>query len=306
MRSKKTIISIIWITLFLLRPGVWATEEDAFDKGLELIGQQRYEEAVQAFSTAIEIIPGDYQAYNYRGVAWALSGKYENALADYNKAIEIRPRYAEAYNNRGFARTQLGDLSHALNDYGRALEINPFFVDAYINKAWLLATCADQRFRDGGQAVRLAQKAVELKPDVVSLDTLAAAYAAVGNFDAAVDTQKKAIQKLLLEDRSSEVPQYLPHLNAYKTKRALLINYAAKTETNGTEGKSAKVSLKNQTPKPSLPDTSPKIVATDKPKTQKPAAAPQAKKPAAAASKPSPAVKAQKVETASKTQKPAA
>ena len=205
-------------------PGARAEEEDAFDKGVKLMGQQRYEEAIQAFSTAIEIIPRDYQAYNYRGVARALIGAYDPAIADYSKAIEIRPRYAEAYNNRGFARTRTGDLGSAINDYTRALELNPFFVDAYNNKAWVLATCADRRYRDGGQAVRLAQKAVELKPDVVSLDTLAAAYAAVGNFDAAVDTQKKAIQKLLLADKPSEVPKYLPHLNTYKSRRSLLIN----------------------------------------------------------------------------------
>ena len=219
-----------------MSPGARAAEGDAFDNGLKLIGQQRYEEAIQAFSTAIEIIPRDYQAYNYRGVAWALMGKYDKALADYNKALEIRPRYAEAYNNRGFARTENGDLSNALNDYARALEINPFFVDAYNNKAWVLATSADQRFRDGGQAVELAQKAVELKPDVVSLDTLAAAYAAAGNFDAAVDTQKKAIQMLLLADKNSEVPKYIPHLNAYKSKQSLLINYASRPKADETFG----------------------------------------------------------------------
>jgi len=286
-----------------MSPGVGAKEEDAFDRGLKLIGAQRYDEAIKAFSTAIEIIPRDYQAYNFRGVAWALKGNYDKAIVDYDKALEIRPRYAEAYNNRGFARTQRGDLRKALNDYARALEINPFFVDAYNNKAWVLATCADQRFRNGGQAVRLAQKAVELKPDVGSLDTLAAAYAAVGNFGAAVDTQKKAIQKLLLADRSSEVPKYLPHLNAYKSRRSLLINYASgpKTaDTNAdTKDEGVKVSLKTQTlKKPSPPAASHKAVTASKPKTQKETAAP--------AIKPSPAVKAQKATTASKTLKPAA
>ena len=277
MRSRKTIISIIWIAVFLMSPGVWAKEEDAFDKGLKLIGEQRYDEAIKAFSTAIEIIPRDYQAYNYRGVAWALKGNYDKALADYDKALEIRPRYAEAYNNRGFARTQHGDLPNALNDYDRALEINPFFVDAYNNKAWVLATCADQRFRNGGQAVRLAQKAVELKPDVGSLDTLAAAYAAVGNFDAAVDTQQKAIQKLLLTDKNSEIPKYLPHLNAYKSKQSLLINYATGSKTAGPPD--IKVSVKKQTQeRPSPPATSPKVVTASKPKNQKPAAAPRTKK----------------------------
>jgi len=272
-----------------MSPGVWAAEEDAFDTGLKLIGQQRYEEAIQAFSTAIEIIPRDYQAYNYRGVAWALMGKYDKALADYNKALEIRPRYAEAYNNRGFARIQNGDLRNALNDYARALEINPFFVDAYNNKAWVLATCADQRFRDGGQAVRLAQKAVELKPDVVSLDTLAAAYAAVGNFDAAIDTQKKAIQKLLLADKNLEVPKYLPHLNEYKSKRSLLINYASRPKTDETKSQGPKVSLKQQTSKkPSPPATAQKVVVASKPKTQKPAAATQTEKALTPRTKPLP------------------
>lgn len=279
MKSRKTILFIIWIAVFLMSPGVGANEEDAFDRGLKLIGEQRYDEAIKAFSTAIEIIPRDYQAYNYRGVAWALKGNYGKAIVDYDKSLEIRPRYAEAYNNRGFARTQRGDLRKALNDYTRALEINPFFVDAYNNKAWVLATCADQRFRNGGQAVRLAQKAMELKPDVGSLDTLAAAYAAVGNFDAAVDTQKKAIQKLLLADRSSEVPKYLPHLNAYKSKRSLLINYASGPKTADTKGEGVTVSLKKQPKeKPSPPAASHKVVTASKPKTQKPAAAPKTKK----------------------------
>jgi cell division protein FtsN len=307
LRSRKKILSFIWIAVFLISPQIWAKEEDAFEKGLKALGQQRYDEAIQAFSTAIEIIPQDYQAYNYRGVARALKGNYSKALADYDKAIEIRPRYAEAYNNRGYARTQLGDLNNALNDYARALKINPFFVGAYNNMAWVLATCADQRFRDGGQAVRLAQKAVELKPDVVSLDTLAAAYAAVGNFDAAVDTQKKAIQKLLLADKNSEVARYMPHLNAYKSGRSLQINYASRPQPDDTKGQGSKISLKKQTSKkPSPPAPAQKIAAASRPKSQKPAAEPQLKRPAEPVPGPSPAVKTQKAATVSKTRTPAA
>ncbi len=304
MQSRKKILSIIWITVFLISPAAWAKEEDHFNIGLELIGQQRYDEAIKAFSTAIEIIPQDYQAYNYRGAAWALKGDYDRAIGDYNKAIEIRPRYAEAYNNRGFARTQRGDLPNALDDYALALEINPFFVDAYNNKAWLLATCANQRFRNGEQAVRLAQKAVELKTDVSTLDTLAAAYAAAGKFDAAVDTQKKAIQKLLLSDRSSEVPLYLPHLNKYESRQALLINYAALSKpAAGTQEE--KVSLKKQTREmPPKPATSQQVAAAYGPESKKSPAALQKKEPATPEIKPLSTVKTQKDAPASERQKP--
>jgi len=240
-------LTFIGIVALLTGPVIGATEEDWVDKGLKLISQQRYDDAIKAFSTAIEIIPLDYQAYNYRGVAQALKGEFDGAIADYDKALKIRPRYAEAYNNRGFARTQKGNLQGALNDYSRAQEINPFFVDAYNNKAWILATAADKRYRNGAKAIMLAQKAVELNPSVASLDTLAAAYAAVGNFESATKTQKKAIQKLLLADQASEVPKYMTHLKSYRSQQALLINYPAAHSASKT--KKLKVSLKTKTSK---------------------------------------------------------
>ncbi len=264
-----TILTIIGIVAFLAGPGIAANEEDWFEKGLKLIRQQRFDEAIKAFSTAIEIIPRDYQAYNYRGVARALNGDFDRAIADYDKALQIRPRYAEAHNNRGFARTQKGDLQGALNDYSRALEINPFFVDAYNNQAWILATTADKRYRNGAKAIMLAQKAVELKPDVASFDTLAAAYAAVDNFEAAIDTQKKAIQKLLQADQTSEVPKYMVHLNTYRSGQSLLINYS--TAYKAPETKNLMVSLKTKT-KPAHPSKTGKNVTAVKTKKTVPAA----------------------------------
>ena len=247
MRAITTTLTLIGILGLLIGPAVGATEQDWVDQGLKHISQKRYDKAIKAFSTAIEIIPGDYQAYNYRGVVHALKGEFNKAIADYNKALKIRPRFAEAYNNRGFAHTQKGNLQGALKDYSRALDINPFFVGAYNNKAWILATAADKRYRNGAKAIILAQKAVELDPSVASLDTLAAAYAAVGNFELAAETQKKAIQKLLLADQTSEVPKYMAHLNSYRSQQALLINYSAKH--SASKAKNLKVSLKAKTKK---------------------------------------------------------
>jgi tetratricopeptide (TPR) repeat protein len=270
-----SMLMIIGIVAFLPGPGMGANEEDWVETGLKLISKQQYDEAVKAFSTAIEIIPQDYQAYNYRGIARALQGDFDRAMADYNKALKIRPRYAEAYNNRGFARTQMGDLQQALNDYSRALEINPFFVDAYNNKAWILATAADKRYRNGAQAIMLAQKAVELKPSAASLDTLAAAYAAAGNFESAIDTQKKAVQKLLVADQTSEVPKYMTHLNTYRSQQSLLINYAAARKHPKTDN--LKVSLKPKAKdKPAPASKEEKIVTPSQ--TKKTVAAAETKK----------------------------
>ncbi len=330
MRSIKTVLAIFGIALFLMRPVARAQDEDWYDKGRRLLSQQKYDEALKAFSTAIDIIPLDYQSYNYRGVTRALKGDFEAAIADYSKAIEIRPRYAEAYNNRGFAHTQSGNLKAALNDYTRALEINPFFVDAYNNKAWILATCSDQRIRDGGQAVRLATKAVELKPDISSMDTLAAAHAATGNFDAAVDLQTKAIQQLMVENKTAEVPKYMAHLRSYRSRQALLIDYSARS-AQATQKASLKARAKEApaapaektkiagaanlpatptakqggqaAPKQANPAASDKSQKPAAAKTPKPATATQDGKKAATTVKTAPPVKSSKTVTVAKTPK---
>ncbi len=306
MRSIKLILAIIAIAVCLINSGAQAQDEDWHTKGRKLLSQHRYDEAIEAFSTAIDIIPRDYQSYNFRGVAYALKKDFDKAMADYNKAIDIRPRYAEAYNNRGFAHTQTGNLKAALNDYTRALEINPFLVDAYNNKAWVLATASDQRIRNGGEAVRLAKKAVELKADINSMDALAAAHAAVGNFDTAVDVQRKAIQKLMLENKTADVHKYLLHLKSYRAQQALLIDYSARAKITGSQ--TAKASPKSSTPKtPASTDKALKTASAKnppKPKTApasgkkqskptQPAVSAKSKKTVATAKKPTPAAASQ-------------
>lgn len=60
--------------------------------------------------------------------------------------------------------------------------------------AWLLATCPDARFRDGNRALALAEAALRLRGanDPNALDTLAAAQAEGGRFEAAEQTAQRA------------------------------------------------------------------------------------------------------------------
>jgi tetratricopeptide (TPR) repeat protein len=272
MRLIRTIPAILWMALFLIGLNAAAGDDDAFNRGLQLLEQQRYDEAINAFSMAIEVIPGDYQAYNSRGVARALKGDFDGAIEDYRKALEIRPRYAEAYNNRGYARTEKGQLRAALDDYDKALKINPAFVDAYNSRAWILATTGDKDLRNSAEAILLAQKAVELDPSVASLDTLAAAYAAADKYEAAIETQKKAIQKLILADRTSEVPKYMDHLDIYRSRHSLRIDYSTAPEVSGSRASTISLNTKSE-PQPAPPA-----------ETKKMAEAPDVR-PAAASSK---------------------
>ena len=154
------------------------------------------EQAMRDVETALRLSPEYPEAYNNRGVTWRQLGEFEKAIADYDEAIRLSPNYAAAYGNRGYARKQLGNYEEALKDYTVAIHLAPDQPTPHNDLAWLLATCPEEKFRDGMRAVEHAKRAVELTggKDWNTLDTLAAAHAAKGEFDEAVATVETAIE----------------------------------------------------------------------------------------------------------------
>jgi tetratricopeptide (TPR) repeat protein len=96
----------------------------------------------------------------------------------------------------------------AIGKYREALRLDPDLAEAHNNLAWLYATCDDPKFRNPHAALEHAQRSVELTQwkDGNSIDTLAEAYYVNGNYQQAVDIQKKALE---LEPDNKELQEHM-------------------------------------------------------------------------------------------------
>jgi Flp pilus assembly protein TadD len=163
--------------------------------GRRLPRLHQLEKALADYSKAIELDPKNPVAWSNRGITYRDLHQREKALADLNKAIELAPKFAPAWNIRGNAYRDLHQYEKAIADYSKAIELDPKNAGLRNNLAWLLATCPDPRFRDGGKAVEFAKTAAELAPTEGSFrNTLGAAHYRAGEWKLAVEALNKSME----------------------------------------------------------------------------------------------------------------
>lgn len=96
-----------------------------YQRGLSRMKLRDYKKAIQDFDEAINFAPQVAATYSERGVAQYQLKNYKESLDDLDKALEIEPENAYRYASRAYIRAGIGDKIGALNDYRKALEINP-------------------------------------------------------------------------------------------------------------------------------------------------------------------------------------
>jgi tetratricopeptide (TPR) repeat protein len=175
--------------------------------------------ALADFDAALALSPANPLILHDRACALCDKKEYAKALKDFDAALKIDPADVNARCNRGLAHSKLKDYARALADFEEAGKLDPRDPQPINLQAWLLATCADAKFRDGKRAVKLATLACELTnwKDAPALDTLAAAQAEAGDFAEAVRWVKAAlaIPNLQAEERT----EYEQRLKLYEQKK---------------------------------------------------------------------------------------
>ena len=225
-----------------------------FDRAWDLTQKGQDEAAITEWKNALSMSPEDDKSHSNLGAVLLRQGRLDEAVTHFEKALAIKPDSAGGYNNLGVVLLQKGRLREAAQYFDKALGLNPAFAEAHFNMAsvyylsgripqalehwrkglaleprpsvmiqvaWVLSTSPEPSVRNGKEAIRLAERALELSNQKApeTLDTLAAAYAEAGRFADAIETIGKA-QALAAEQHKSELAA------AIKTRAGL---YAAKS-----------------------------------------------------------------------------
>jgi tetratricopeptide (TPR) repeat protein len=168
-----------------LKPGSAAAH---FNYGTALSTAGRFDDAVASYQRALQLRPAYAIAHNNLGTALLQLGRPQQALASFREAARIDPRLSEAHLNVGLLSRASGDYTEAMAAFRRAIGVQPEGVTAIASLASMLAAAPDPASRKPQEAVVLAERAVALtgRRDANTLDVLAVAYAAAGNFDRAL------------------------------------------------------------------------------------------------------------------------
>ena len=151
--------------------------------------------AIEDYNFVLAATPKDVQAINGLAHAQLALGNIDQAIELYTRVTQLQPNNSVAWQARGEAYQAAANWKAASVDFARSISIQKS-AQSYRKAAWLYSTCPDPDFFEPITAMQYAQAGKKIDPDSVeSLEVLAAASAANGEFDSAVDLQKQAIKK---------------------------------------------------------------------------------------------------------------
>lgn len=108
----------------------------------------RFDDAVQALTTALELNPGDTSARLLLGAIYVRRSKFEEAAAEYRRVIAIDSRNAPAHDGLAQVALSLGHYRESALEADAALAIDPTLQTSRYNKAMALIRSG----RDEGKA----------------------------------------------------------------------------------------------------------------------------------------------------------
>lgn len=165
-------------------------------KGVIYLQMEKYDDAIRIFKQLRRHVEHKDDAAAQIAYATAKKGLYKSALKMLNAELEKQPESTDFLRTLADMELMFGHWEKAAEVYERILKLNPTDSGVLNNYAWLLATCPDDKLRDGKRALEMAVSACEITfyAEAHILSTLASAHAELGDFEKAREWARKAVE----------------------------------------------------------------------------------------------------------------
>jgi tetratricopeptide (TPR) repeat protein len=164
---------------------------DFVEKGLSLARAEKREDAIDAFTKAIQLNPKYAVAFSVRGLTYAELGNYKQAMNDLNKAIELDPKDPRIYASRGSVYLKSGNHQRSIEDYNKAIELDPKLAAAYYDRGLTYSRLGNYQ-----RSIENYNKVIHLDPKLAAVAYFSRGldYFELGNCDQAIKDYNKAIE----------------------------------------------------------------------------------------------------------------
>ena len=188
---------------------------------VDLFKAGRLDEAEAHARQSVALNPARAASQQTLGIVLLSKGRADEGIDALEESRSLDPTDAHTHVSLGEAYGAKGDLGAASMAFLDAAQYQPDDPFVLNRAGWILATAPEPRIRDGARALSLASHAVDLtdRQDVVSLDTLAAAHAELGQFDAAVAAARDALSLARSTGDTAMLPELQQRLDTYVSRR---------------------------------------------------------------------------------------
>jgi tetratricopeptide (TPR) repeat protein len=149
--------------------------------------------AIERFTAAVMDDPNYAEAHASLADALRRTGRVEEALQHYAKVLAIDPAAATARFGYAMGLVRVGRWIDARDWLVESVKLYPGQLGFPHALARLLAASPDDRARNGGEALRIAQQLLQAQRSPALLETTAMAQAELGRYDEAIATQRQAM-----------------------------------------------------------------------------------------------------------------
>ena len=191
--------------------------------GIVLLQKGKLDEAISKLQRAVDLRPENAPAHDNLAKAFLQKGQLADAMIHYRKLLELEPNNEEGRNILGTVLAQQGRIREAVEQWQRVLAIQPENGNAMSNLAWVFAASPEESLRDGTQAVRLAERALQLSGGKIPMvfRTLAAAYAENGRFSRAIETAQRGLELANSQGNPGLAAELQNNIALYQAERPL-------------------------------------------------------------------------------------